>query len=57
MIEDEKKGKRGTGELLRVSLPGEDAMDSEIELASAVDNSDEFLSEEEINYYMSLEDK
>ncbi len=40
-----------------VSLPGEDATDSEIELASAVDNSDEFLSEEEINYYMSLEEK
>ena len=40
-----------------VSLPNEDATDSEIELASAVDNSDEFLSEEEINYYMSLEEK
>lgn len=40
-----------------VSLPGEDATDSEIELASAVDNSDDFLSEEEINYYMSLEEK
>jgi hypothetical protein len=46
-----------TGELLIVSLPGEDATDSEIELASAVDNSDDFLSEEEINYYMNLEEK
>lgn len=40
-----------------VSIPGEDATDSEIESAAAADNSDEFLSEEEINYYMSLKDK
>ena len=48
MMENEKRGKRETGD---------NATDSEIELASAVDNSDEYLSEEEINYYMNLEEK
>ena len=40
-----------------VSLPDEIATDSEIELASVVDQSDEFLSQEEVNYYMSLDEK
>jgi hypothetical protein len=38
-----------------VSMPEEYATDSEIELASVTDNSDEFLSQEELNYYMSLD--
>jgi len=38
-----------------VSLPDEYATDSEIELASVIDNSDEFLSKEELNYYMNLD--
>jgi hypothetical protein len=38
-----------------VTLPDKYATDSEIELASVIDNSDEFLSEEELNYYMSLD--
>jgi len=33
-----------------VSIPDEFATDSEIELASAIDNSDESLSKEEVNY-------
>lgn len=40
-----------------VSLPDEDASDAEIELASATDHSDEFLSKEEVDYYMSLDEK
>lgn len=40
-----------------VSFPDKTATDSEIELASAADHSDEFLSEEELDYYMSLEEK
>ena len=40
-----------------VSLPDENATDSDIELASVIDQSDEFLSEEEIDYYMSLDEK
>ena len=40
-----------------VSLPDENATDSEIELASVIDQSDEFLSEEEINHYMRLDEK
>lgn len=40
-----------------VSLPDEDATDSEIETVSAIDQSGEFLSEEEINYYMGLDRK
>jgi hypothetical protein len=40
-----------------VSLPDEIATDSEIELASVVDQSDEFLSQEEVSYYMSLDEK
>jgi hypothetical protein len=35
-----------------VSLPDEYATDSEIELASVIDISDEFLSEKELNYYI-----
>jgi len=39
------------------SLPDEIAADSEIEMASVVDQPGEFISQEELNYYMSLEDK
>jgi hypothetical protein len=38
-----------------VSLPDEYSTDSEIELASGIDNSDELLSEEELDYYMNLD--
>ena len=38
-----------------VSLPDEYAADSEIELASVIDNSDEFLSKKELYYYMNLD--
>jgi hypothetical protein len=38
-----------------VSLPGENATDSEIEMASVVDHSDEFLSDQELEYYMNLD--
>ena len=38
-----------------VSLPDEYATDSEIELASVIDNSDEFLSKKELYYYMNLD--
>jgi len=40
-----------------VCLPDENAADSDIELAAVADQSDEFLSEEEVNYYMSLDEK
>jgi DNA/RNA endonuclease G (NUC1) len=40
-----------------VSLPEEIATDSEIELSSVVDQSDEFLSQEELSYYMNLDEK
>lgn len=37
--------------------PEEAATEPEIELASATDIADDFLSEEEINYYLQLEEK
>ncbi len=40
-----------------VSLPDEDATDSEMEMAAVADNSDEFLSREEIDYYLNLDEK
>lgn len=40
-----------------VSLPDKNATDSDIEMASVVDQSDDFLSEEEVEYYMSLDEK
>ncbi|UCH93487.1 MAG: hypothetical protein JSV88_24890 [Candidatus Aminicenantes bacterium] len=40
-----------------VSLPDEDATDSEIEMAAVVDHSDDFLSKEELDYYLSLDEK
>ncbi len=40
-----------------VSLPGDIATDSDMETAAVVDQSDEFLSREELRYYMSLDDK
>jgi DNA/RNA endonuclease G (NUC1) len=39
------------------SFPDETAVDSEIEMASVVDQSGEFISQEELNYYMRLDDK
>lgn len=38
-----------------VSLPDEDATDVEMEMASVTDHSDEFLSKEEVDYYMGLD--
>ncbi|HLP46716.1 MAG TPA: hypothetical protein VK186_20075 [Candidatus Deferrimicrobium sp.] len=40
-----------------VSLPDVTAADTDIEMASVVDQSDEFISEEELGYYMSLDEK
>jgi hypothetical protein len=40
-----------------VSLPDDYARDADIELASAVDHADEFLSQEEIDFYMSLDEQ
>ena len=38
-----------------VSIPDENATDSELEMASIVDQSDEFLSDQELEYYMNLD--
>ena len=38
-----------------VILSERDASDIEIETSAAVDNSEEFLTQEEINYYMTLD--
>jgi hypothetical protein len=38
-----------------VSLPESNATDSEIEMAAASDASEEFLSEEELDYYLNLD--
>jgi len=35
-----------------VSIPQDNASDSEIEMASTIDNPDDFLTEEEIKYYL-----
>jgi hypothetical protein len=40
-----------------VSLPDETAADSDIESASVIDQSDEFLSEEEVNDYMKPDEE
>ncbi|NIM14328.1 MAG: hypothetical protein GTO45_20020 [Candidatus Aminicenantes bacterium] len=43
-----------------VTLPDkevEDASESDMEMAAAVDNSDDFLSHEELEYYLSLDEK
>lgn len=43
-----------------VTLPDkevEDASESDIEMVSAADNSDDFLSHEELEYYLSLDEK
>lgn len=40
-----------------VSLPDESATDTEIELVSVVDHADDFLSKEEVDYYLSLDEK
>ncbi len=43
-----------------VTLPDkevEDASESDIEMAAAADNSDDFLSLEELEYYLSLDEK
>lgn len=37
-----------------VSLPDENAPDSEMEMAAAVDNADELLAREENEYYLNL---
>ncbi|MBW8048885.1 MAG: hypothetical protein FVQ77_00800 [Cytophagales bacterium] len=39
-----------------VSIPQDNASDSEIEMASTIDNPDDFLTEEEIKYYLQLKD-
>lgn len=38
------------------TLPDLTATDSDIEMASVIDQSDEFISEEELSYYMKLDD-
>lgn len=38
-----------------VSLPDAIATDSDIEMASVVDQSDEFISDGELSYYMNLD--
>lgn len=40
-----------------VSLPEKDAAESEIELAAVTDLSEDFLSEEEVEYYMNMENE
>lgn len=40
-----------------VSLPDITAADSDIEMASVIDQSDEFLSDDELSYYMNLDKK
>lgn len=40
-----------------VSIPQDNASDSEIEMASTIDNPDDFLTEEEIKYYLLLDKK
>jgi len=40
-----------------VSLPDLIATDSDIEMVSVVDQSDEFISDGELSYYMSLDEK
>ncbi|HLP47687.1 MAG TPA: hypothetical protein VK469_17210 [Candidatus Kapabacteria bacterium] len=40
-----------------VSLADVTSADSDIEMASVVDQSDEFISEEELGYYMSMDEK
>ncbi|MCH8317344.1 MAG: hypothetical protein IIA88_02410 [Bacteroidetes bacterium] len=35
-----------------ISIPQDNAIDSEIEMASTIDNQDDFLTEEEIKYYL-----
>lgn len=40
-----------------VNFPDLTATDSDIEMASVEDQSDEFISEEELNYYMKLDEK
>lgn len=39
-----------------VSIPQDNASDSEIEMASTIDTPDDFLTEEEIKYYLQLKD-
>lgn len=57
-----------TGELIRIVIAGRDgsdllgandpdlASDPDIELAAVQDTSEDFLSEEELTYYLQLED-
>jgi hypothetical protein len=43
-----------------VTLPDneeEDASESDMEMAAAADNPDDFLSHEELEYYLSLDEK
>ena len=42
-----------------VTLPDHevDASESDIEMAAAADNSDDFLSHQELEYYLSLDEK
>jgi hypothetical protein len=39
-----------------VSIPTENATDKEIKLSAAEDLSDDFLSQKELDYYLSLEE-
>lgn len=39
-----------------VSLPDEDVTDSDIEIASITDISEEFLTKDEVKYYLQLEE-
>ncbi len=39
-----------------VSLPDEDVTDSDIEIASITDVSEEFLTKDEVEYYLQLEE-
>jgi hypothetical protein len=38
-----------------VSLPEPDATQNDIETASIIDTSEDFLSQEELNYYLNLD--
>jgi hypothetical protein len=37
-----------------VTMPDKDASDNDIETSAVVDNSEEYLTQDEINYYMNL---
>lgn len=53
-LEDSVKYKiRGNKGIIEVDLK---ASDKDIELAEALDTPEDFLSEEELNYYMKLEE-